>query len=165
MRIGHGYDVHALVDERPLIIGGVDIPYEQGLLGHSDADVALHALMDAILGALALGDIGSHFSDKDPKYEGADSKVLLKQVVDMMKERHYKIGNVDLTIIAQQPKLSPYIKEMQQVICDILGAGRDDVNIKATTEEHLGFTGRKEGISAHCVCLLVPEVKNPIRYV
>ncbi len=165
MRIGHGYDVHALVKDRPLIIGGVRIPYERGLQGHSDADVVLHALMDAILGALALGDIGSHFSDKDPAYKGADSKGLLVRVVNMMKEQHYKVGNIDLTVIAQQPKLAPYIGQMRQIICEILETDLSNVNVKATTEEHLGFTGREEGISAHCVCLLVKEPDNPIRYV
>ena len=153
-RIGHGYDVHRLVESRRLILGGVDIPCERGLLGHSDADVALHALADAILGALALGDIGKHFPDSDPAYEGADSAKLLGRVVEIMNEKGYAAGNADLTVIAQAPKLAPYIPAMKSRIAEILGCPPDAVNVKATTEERLGFTGRGEGISTHAVVLL-----------
>ena len=153
-RIGHGYDVHRLVEGRRLILGGVDIPCERGLLGHSDADVALHALADAILGALALGDIGKHFPDSDPAYEGADSAKLLGRVVEIMNEKGYAAGNADLTVIAQAPKLAPYIPAMKSRIAEILGCPPDAVNVKATTEERLGFTGRGEGISTHAVVLL-----------
>jgi len=153
-RIGHGYDVHRLVEGRRLILGGVDIPCERGLLGHSDADVALHALADAILGALALGDIGKHFPDSDPAYEGADSAKLLGRVVEIMNEKGYAAGNADLTVIAQAPKLAPYIPAMKSRIAEILGCPPNAVNVKATTEERLGFTGRGEGISTHAVVLL-----------
>lgn len=154
MRIGHGYDVHQLVENRPLFIGGVKIEYAYGLLGHSDADVALHALMDAILGALALGDIGTHFSDQDQAFKDIDSKILLGKVVQMMKNANYKIGNVDITIIAQKPKMAPYISQIKKTLASYLEIDIRQVNVKATTEENLGFTGRLEGISCHAVCLL-----------
>lgn len=158
MRIGQGYDVHRLAEERKLIIGGVDIPYEKGLLGHSDADVLLHAVMDALLGAAAMGDIGKHFPDTDDKYKDADSMKLLEEVGRMLDERMYFIENIDATIIAQAPKMRPYIDEMRSNIAGALGIDIDQVNVKATTEEHLGFTGREEGISASAVCLLAsPE--------
>lgn len=154
MRIGHGYDVHKLAADRKLILGGVDIPYEYGLLGHSDADVVVHAVMDALLGAAALGDIGRHFPDTDPAYEGASSIRLLSEVGNMLEENLYTISNIDATIIAQKPKLLPYIEDMKVNIAKALSIDVSQVNIKATTEEKLGFTGRKEGISAHAVCLL-----------
>ncbi len=154
MRIGQGYDVHRLTEGRPLIIGGVTIPYEKGLLGHSDADVLVHAVMDALLGAAALGDIGAHFPDTDERYKGADSMKLLAEVRDMLADKMYFIQNIDATIIAQAPKMRPYIDRMRENIADTLGIDQDQVNIKATTEEHLGFTGRGEGISASAVCLL-----------
>lgn len=154
MRIGQGYDVHRLTEGRPLIIGGVTIPYEKGLLGHSDADVLVHAVMDALLGAAALGDIGAHFPDTDERYKGADSMKLLAEVRDMLSDKMYFIQNIDATIIAQAPKMRPYIDRMRENIADTLGIDQDQVNIKATTEEHLGFTGRGEGISASAVCLL-----------
>lgn len=154
IRIGHGYDVHAFADNRKCIIGGVDIPYEKGLLGHSDADVLLHAISDSLLGAAALGDIGKHFPDTDPRYKGADSLKLLLCVRELLSERGYRVGNVDATVIAQAPKLSPYITEMRENIAKALDIDVDFVSVKATTEEKLGFTGRKEGISAHCVCLI-----------
>lgn len=154
MRIGQGYDVHKLVEGRKLIIGGVDIPYEKGLLGHSDADVLLHAVMDALLGAAALGDIGKHFPDTDERYKGADSLKLLSKVKDLLADKMYFIENIDATIIAQAPKMRPYIDEMRKNIANTLDLDIDQVNIKATTEEHLGFTGRGEGISASAVCLL-----------
>lgn len=150
-RIGTGYDVHKLVEGRRLILGGVDIPYEKGLLGHSDADVLLHAIMDALLGAAALGDIGLHFPDNDPAYEGADSIALLRKVNGMLINRGYKINNIDATIIAQAPKLRPYIDQMKKNIAVNLGIPEDRVNVKATTEEHLGFTGRGEGIATQAV--------------
>lgn len=153
-RIGHGYDVHRLTEGRKLMLGGIEIPYEKGLLGHSDADVALHALADAIVGALALGDIGKHFPDSDPAYKNADSKKLLAHIVSLMGEHGYSVGNADVTIIAQAPKMAPYIAEMKRVIAEILGCGQDCVNIKATTEEKLGFTGSGEGISSHAVVLI-----------
>ncbi len=156
MRIGTGYDVHKLAEERKLIIGGVDIPYEKGLLGHSDADVLLHAIMDALLGALALGDIGKHFPDTDSAYEGCNSMELLKKVGEMIENEHYVISNIDSTVIAQKPKLSPYIEQMRTNIADALGIKKEQVSVKATTEEHLGFTGRGEGISAQAVALLMP---------
>jgi 2-C-methyl-D-erythritol 2,4-cyclodiphosphate synthase len=159
MRIGHGYDVHKLVEGRKLIIGGVEIPFEKGLLGHSDADVLVHAVMDALLGAAALGDIGRHFPDTDEKYRGADSLVLLKHVMDILNEKGYEVENIDATIIAQKPKMSPYIPSMAGNIAKVLKKDIDCVNIKATTEEHLGFTGRGEGISAHCVCI-VKSINN-----
>lgn len=155
MRIGQGYDVHKLVEGRDLIICGVKIPYEKGLLGHSDADVALHALSDALLGAAALGDIGRHFPDTDEKYKGADSRVLLREVVRLIKEKGYTVGNVDVTIVAQKPKMLPYIQEMRDNIAADLGIDTDAVNVKATTTEKLGFEGRGEGISATAVALLV----------
>ena len=154
MRIGHGYDVHRLVPERKLILGGVEIPYEKGLLGHSDADVLLHALMDALLGAAALGDIGKLFPDSDPAYEGADSLELLREVGRRIGEAGYTVGNLDCTVIAQAPKLAPHIPSMRRNIAGALGIGADRVSVKATTEERLGFTGSGEGIAAHAVCLL-----------
>ncbi len=154
-RIGHGYDVHRLTEERPLIIGGVRIPYEKGLLGHSDADVLVHAVMDAILGALALGDIGYHFPDTDSAYSGASSLYLLSCVKEMLDESGYSIGNIDATILAQRPKLRPYIDEMQKKIASVLNCESEAINIKATTEEGLGFTGNGDGIAAHAVCLIV----------
>lgn len=154
MRIGHGYDVHRLVEGRKLIIGGVDIPYEKGLLGHSDADVLLHAVSDALLGAAALGDIGKHFPDTDPTFKGADSRVLLRHVVALIKEKGYKVGNIDCTVIAQKPKMKDYIDTMRQNIADDCGVDISCVNVKATTEEKLGFTGDGSGISAHAVCII-----------
>ncbi len=154
MRIGHGYDVHRLVEERALILGGVKIPYEKGLLGHSDADVLLHAVMDALLGAAALRDIGYHFPDTDPAYKGADSRVLLRTVGQKLAAAGYGVENIDVTVIAQRPKLKDYIPQMKQNICEDLGLEENQVNIKATTEEQLGFTGSGEGMSCHAVCLL-----------
>lgn len=154
MRIGHGYDVHKLVEGRDLILGGVKIPYEKGLLGHSDADVLIHALMDAMLGACALGDIGKHFPDSDPAYEGADSMKLLEHTVRLINEQGYELHNCDCTIICQKPKLAPYIEKMRENIARICKADISSVNVKATTEERLGFTGSEEGIAAHAVCLL-----------
>ena len=156
MRIGMGYDVHRLVEGRKLILCGVEIPYEKGLLGHSDADVALHAIMDALLGAAALGDIGKHFPDTDPAYEGASSMKLLEAVKKLLDEHCFVIENIDATIIAQRPKLLPYMEEMKKNVASALGLTGDRVNIKATTEEGLGFTGSGEGISAQAVCLLQP---------
>ncbi len=155
MRIGHGYDVHRLTEGRDLILGGVKIPYKHGLLGHSDADVLLHAVMDAVLGAMAEGDIGKHFPDTDPAYKGADSLALTRVVAELMRQRGYTLGNVDVTVIAQAPKLAPHIPEMRQNIANAFGVPMDAVNVKATTEEHLGFTGSGEGISAHAVCILL----------
>lgn len=155
MRIGHGYDVHRLAEGRKLILGGVEIPWQLGLDGHSDADVLVHAVMDALLGAAALGDIGKLFPDTDAAYKGADSLVLLQEVVRRIKEKGYSVGNVDATVIAQKPKLAPHIPQMVQNIARVLGVAEDSVNVKATTEEKLGFTGREEGIAAHAVCLLV----------
>lgn len=154
MRIGTGYDVHKLVEGRKLILGGVEIPYEKGLLGHSDADVLLHAIMDALLGAAALGDIGQHFPDTDPEYEGADSLKLLAEVGKILRDAGYQIGNIDATAIAQRPKLMPYLPEMRQNVAGALGIDVSQVSIKATTEEHLGFTGRGEGISTQAVALI-----------
>ena len=154
MRIGMGYDVHRLVEGRELILCGVEIPYEKGLLGHSDADVALHAIMDALLGAAALGDIGKHFPDTDPAYEGASSMKLLKEVKKLLDEHCFVIENIDATIIAQRPKLLPYMEEMKKNMASALGLTGDRVNIKATTEEGLGFTGSGEGISSQAVCML-----------
>ena len=154
MRIGQGYDVHKLVEGRDCIICGVKIPYKKGLLGHSDADVALHALADAILGAAALGDIGKHFPDTDEKYKGADSRMLLREVVKKVAEKGYSVGNADVKIVAQRPKMLPYIEQMRKNVADDLNVGIDDVNIKATTTEKLGFEGRGEGISATAVVLL-----------
>lgn len=155
MRIGHGYDVHRLVEGRGLIVGGVKIPYEKGLLGHSDADVLLHSIMDALLGAAALGDIGKHFPDNDEKYKGADSLKLLKHVGELLYSKEYKVGNIDATIIAQEPKMSPYIEKMKENIAGVLNIERDCINVKATTEEKLGFTGRGEGVAAHAVCIIL----------
>lgn len=157
LRIGHGYDVHKLVENRKLIIGGVDIPYEKGLLGHSDADVLLHAVGDALMGAAALGDIGCIFPDNDPKFKDADSLVLLKEVVALLKSKGFFVVNIDSTLIAQRPKMRPYIDEMRRNIADACGVGVEMVSVKATTEEKLGFTGREEGISAHAVCLIETE--------
>lgn len=154
MRIGFGYDVHQLVEERKLIVGGIEIPFEKGLLGHSDADVLIHAIMDAILGALALGDIGKHFPDTDMKYKDISSIYLLSQVYKVMDEEGYDIGNIDATIVAQRPKFAPYIEEMRSRIADTLHTSIDNVNVKATTTEWLGFVGREEGISSYSVCLL-----------
>jgi 2-C-methyl-D-erythritol 2,4-cyclodiphosphate synthase len=154
MRIGMGYDVHRLVEGRDLIMGGVKIPYEKGLLGHSDADVLLHAIMDALLGAAALGDIGKHFPDTDPKYKGADSIALLKEVGRMLEENRYVVSNIDATIIAQAPKMRPHIDTMRENIANALGIEVSQVNVKATTEEGLGFTGTGEGISSQAVCML-----------
>lgn len=154
MRIGHGYDVHALVEGRDLILGGVKIPYEKGLLGHSDADVLLHAVSDALLGAAALGDIGKHFPDTDPAYKGADSLALLRHVAALVRQKGYYVSNVDVTMIAQRPKLAPYIPQMVENIAAALALPVDRVNVKATTEEHLGFTGENLGMRCHAVCLL-----------
>ena len=154
MRIGHGYDVHKLVEDRELIVGGVHIPYEQGRLGHSDADVLLHAVSDALLGAAAMGDIGGMFPDNDPEYLGADSLVLLRQVFQRLRDNGYSVINVDCTVIAQKPKMKPYIPEMRMNIAAALSTDADNISVKATTEEEMGFTGRGEGISAHCVCLI-----------
>ncbi len=154
IRIGHGYDVHAFADNRKCIIGGVDIPCEKGLLGHSDADVLLHAISDSLLGAAALGDIGRHFPDTDSTYKGADSLVLLKRVYELVSEKGYSVVNIDATVIAQMPKMAPHINKMREKIAAAISVDVDCVNVKATTEEKLGFTGRKEGISAHCVCLI-----------
>lgn len=154
MRIGHGYDVHKLVENRKLILGGVDIPYEKGLLGHSDADVLAHALMDALLGAAALGDIGGLFPDNDDAYLGADSIELLKKVIALLREHGYVLVNADCTIIAQSPKLKPYIDDMRSTLAEAMGAELDSVSVKATTEERLGFTGEGLGIAAHAVVLI-----------
>ncbi len=160
MRIGSGYDVHRLTEGRKLIIGGVDIPYEKGLLGHSDADVLLHAIMDALLGAAALGDIGLHFPDSDPAYEGADSRALLREVGRLLGEKGYRVGNVDATIIAQRPKMRPHIGQMRNNIAADLGVLPDRINVKATTEEGLGFTGTGEGIAAQAVALIEETRKS-----
>lgn len=154
MRIGHGYDVHRLTEGRDLIIGGVKIPYEKGLLGHSDADVLTHAVMDALLGAAALGDIGKHFPDTDLAYKGADSLKLAQHVAKLLQDKGYRIGNIDATVIAQAPKLAPHIPLMKQNLARALGCNADQINVKATTEEHLGFTGEGLGIAAHAVCLI-----------
>lgn len=161
IRVGHGYDVHRLVENRPLIIGGIRIEYSLGLLGHSDADVLVHAIMDSMLGAAALGDIGLHFPDTDSRFEGSSSIKLLKCVIEMLNQKCYSVGNIDCTIIAQEPKLRPYINSMMDAVADAIAEsskyefGRNQLNIKATTEEGLGFSGRREGISAHCVCCLI----------
>lgn len=157
IRFGQGFDVHQLGGEGPLIMGGISIPYEKGLIGHSDADVLLHTITDAILGALALGDIGKHFPDTDMSYKGADSAVLLRDVWLMVKEKGYKLNNLDATIIAQKPKMAPYIPQMKERIAELLEADIDQVNIKATTTEQLGFTGRKEGIASMAVVALVSK--------
>lgn len=154
MRVGHGYDVHKLVSGRKCIIGGVDIPSDLGLLGHSDADVLLHAVSDALLGAAALGDIGKHFPDTSAEFEGADSLVLLQKVVELLGEKGYKVCNIDSTVIAQAPKLAPYIDDMRKNIAFACNIDVDCVSVKATTEEHLGFTGALQGISAHAVCII-----------
>lgn len=154
MRIGHGYDVHRLVEERKCIIGGVEIPFEKGLLGHSDADVLLHAVMDAVLGAMAAGDIGKLFPDSDPAYKGADSLALTRRVAEVMVERGYRLGNIDATVIAQAPRLAPHVLRMRENIAAAFGVDTDRISVKATTEERLGFTGSGEGIAAHAVCLL-----------
>ena len=156
MRVGMGYDVHKLVEGRNLILGGVKIPYEKGLLGHSDADVLLHAIMDALLGAAALGDIGKHFPDTDPQYKGISSIRLMEQVGGLLEEHHYVIGNIDATIIAQRPKMAPHIPAMREHVAKALGISVDQINIKATTEEGLGFTGSGEGISSQAICALLP---------
>jgi len=154
MRIGIGYDVHKLVENRALIIGGENIPHERGLLGHSDADVLIHAIMDALLGAAALGDIGKHFPDTDKKYSGISSILLLKNVGELLESKNYRVGNIDSVIIAQKPKMAPYIEKMRINIAAALNLEVDQVSVKATTEEGLGFTGRSEGISSQSVCLL-----------
>ena len=156
LRIGHGYDVHRLVEGRKLILGGVDIPWEKGLLGHSDADVLVHAVMDALTGAARLGDIGKLFPDTDDRYLGADSIALLREVNRRLTEAGYRLGNLDVTVIAQRPKLAPYINQMRQTLAAALHTELQNVSVKATTEEHLGFTGSGEGIAAHAVCLLEP---------
>lgn len=155
MRVGMGYDVHRLTEERKLILGGVEIPWEKGLLGHSDADVLVHAVMDALLGAAALGDIGKHFPDTDPAYKGISSILLLRHVAELLKKNGYAIGNVDATIIAQKPKMAPHILKMRENMAEAMGISVDCLNVKATTEEGLGFTGREEGIAAQAICLLV----------
>ena len=154
IRIGHGYDVHRLVEGRKLILGGVTVPHETGLLGHSDADVLLHAVCDALLGAAALGDIGRHFPDTDPRFSGIDSRLLLRHVVALLHEKQYVIGNIDATVIAQRPKLADYISAMIENVAADCGIAPQQVNVKATTEERMGFTGRMEGIAAHAVCLI-----------
>lgn len=154
MRIGHGYDVHRLVEGRKLILGGVEVPHTLGLLGHSDADVLTHAVMDALLGAAALGDIGRHFPDTDPAYKGADSLVLLDHVMALLDEAGWQVGNVDATILAQKPKLAPHIPQMRDNLARHMGVALEQVNVKATTEEKLSFTGAEQGIAAHAVCLL-----------
>ena len=154
VRIGHGYDVHRLVPQRALVLGGVTVPFEKGLLGHSDADVLLHAVCDALLGALALGDIGKHFPDSDDRFKDIDSRVLLSKTAELIREKGWQIGNIDATVVAQAPRLSPYIQEMRENIATVLDIPLDTVSVKATTEEHLGFTGQGLGIAAHAVCLL-----------
>lgn len=154
IRIGHGYDVHRFAENRDLYLGGIKIDYPLGLDGHSDADVLLHAISDALLGAAALGDIGKHFPDTDERFKGIDSKLLLKEVVNLISAKGYIVENIDATVIAQEPKLAKYIDNMRECVASILQVDIDSVNIKATTEEKLGFTGRKEGIAAHCVCLI-----------
>lgn len=156
-RFGMGYDVHQLVENRKLIIGGVDIPYEKGLLGHSDADVLLHAISDALLGAAAMGDIGKHFPDTDPRYKGADSLKLLEEVGNLLAEKGYVVGNVDATIVAQKPKMLPHIPQMRENIARVLYVDIDQINVKATTEEHLGFTGSGQGISSYAVAGIEPQ--------
>ena len=155
MRIGHGYDAHRLVEDRPLILGGVRIPYEKGLEGHSDADALIHALCDAILGALCLGDIGNHFPDTDPTLKNVDSRILLKQVVDLMKQKEYRLGNADITILAQAPKMAGHISAMREILASDLNCNIEDINVKATTTERMGFVGRGEGIAVQSVVLLI----------
>ena len=164
MRVGLGYDVHKLVEGRDLILGGVTVPHKLGLLGHSDADVLVHAIMDALLGAAALGDIGKHFPDTDPEYKGADSMKLMARVRELIEEKGYVIENIDATIIAQQPKLRPYIDQMEENIARVLHIERDQINVKATTEERLGFTGREEGMAAQAICSLATmyEASMPV---
>ena len=154
MRIGHGYDVHKFAENRPLIIGGVAIPYEKGLLGHSDADVLLHAITAALLGAAALGDIGKHFPDNSAEFLNIDSRILLRRAVKLLNDKGYTVGNIDATVIAQKPKMAPFIEKMRQNIADDCGVVIDKINVKATTEEGLGFTGELLGISAHAVCII-----------
>ena len=154
MRIGIGYDVHRLTEDRDLILGGVKIPFDKGLLGHSDADVLIHAIMDAILGALGAGDIGKHFPDTDPQYKGISSVRLLEHVADLMRQQGFEIGNLDAIVIAQKPKIGPYFQEMKEHMAQALGCSPEKINLKATTEEGLGFTGRQEGMAAQAVCLL-----------
>ena len=154
MRVGMGYDVHRLTEGRDLILGGVNIPWEKGLLGHSDADVLIHAVMDALLGAAGLGDIGKHFPDTDPAYKGISSILLLEHVTELLKKHHYEIGNIDATIIAQKPKMAPHIPQMRENMARAMGIDQSKLNIKATTEEGLGFTGRGEGIASQAICLL-----------
>lgn len=154
VRVGHGYDVHRLTENRKLILGGVEIPWEMGLLGHSDADVLAHAVVDALLGAAGLGDIGRHFPDTDPAYEGADSMVLLQKAAGLLREKGWRVGNIDCTVIAQRPKLMPYIEKMRENIADACAISAEQVNVKATTEEKLGFTGSGQGMAAHSVCLI-----------
>lgn len=156
-RIGNGYDVHKFAEERKLILGGVEIPYEKGLLGHSDADVLTHAIMDAILGALAFGDIGYHFPDTDPRYKGISSILLLKKVVELVKNKGYEISNLDSIVVAQNPKLKPYIEEIKNNLSSALGIEKDRISVKATTEEWLGFTGREEGMKSYAVVLLIKK--------
>lgn len=156
MRIGLGYDVHQLVPDRKLWLGGIEIPHTMGLLGHSDADVLLHAICDALLGAAALGDIGKHFPDNDPKYKNIDSKLLLRHCNELLLKNGYRVGNIDSIIVAQKPKVGPYIPQMRECIASILGIEPGQVSVKATTTEHLGFEGREEGISAHAIALLLP---------
>ena len=160
IRIGHGYDVHRLTENRKMIIGGVEIPHKLGLLGHSDADVLTHAVMDAMLGALALGDIGKHFPDTDPQYAGADSIALLRHVTALIRKEGWELGNLDATILAQAPKMAPHIMQMRQNFSEAIGCDISQVSVKATTEEKLGFTGHEEGIAAHCVCLL-QKIQQP----
>ncbi|MBQ2265889.1 MAG: 2-C-methyl-D-erythritol 2,4-cyclodiphosphate synthase [Clostridia bacterium] len=157
MRIGHGYDVHKFCDDRKLIIGGVEIPFEKGLLGHSDADVLLHAISDALLGAAALGDIGKHFPDSSAEFLNIDSRILLRKVIALLKEKGYTVSNIDATVIAQKPKMAAYIEKMRQNIANDCGVSVEKINVKATTEEGLGFTGELLGISAHAVCLITQE--------
>ncbi|SFF01088.1 2-C-methyl-D-erythritol 2,4-cyclodiphosphate synthase [Alteribacillus iranensis] len=157
MRIGHGFDVHQLTENRPLIIGGIKIDHPKGLMGHSDADVLLHAASDALLGAVGKGDIGKHFPDTDPAYKGADSAQLMREVFTMVKKEGWQLGNMDCTILAEKPKMAPYIHDIRQSIASILDADLTQINVKATTTEKLGFTGREEGIAAHAVVLLLPK--------
>ncbi len=154
IRIGHGYDVHRLVPKRPLVLGGVTVPFEKGLLGHSDADVLLHAICDSLLGALALGDIGKHFPDSDVQFKGIDSRILLSRTAELIREKGWQIGNIDATVVAQAPHFAPYIQEMRENIATVLQLPLETVSVKATTEEHLGFTGEGLGIAAHAVSLL-----------
>ena len=159
MKVGMGYDVHRLIENRNLILGGVKIPWEKGLLGHSDADVLIHAIMDALLGAAALGDIGQHFPDTDPAYKGISSIKLLVHVAELLRKQEYAVGNIDATVIAQKPKMAPHIPQMRKNMADALGIPESKINVKATTEEGLGFTGSGEGISSQAICLLT-EIKN-----